>query len=162
MCSNVPQIRSHVTSCQDAFESDKAGITREYGFTTSRFCLPLKLWLVGFLSSYRRSSKKSKAPTSSRVCIAGSSTSYHGLWSKRKNSTDYSRFSRGDLTVKRFPTRPPENSFIRSKHSWRRSWYAAFLRCRHHCSHCLHADKRLGSPFSSVTLSFSLTLEFIL
>lgn len=158
MCSNVPQIRSHVTSCQDVFDSDKAGIAREYGFTPSIFCLPLRLWLVGFLSSYRRSAKKSKAPTSSRVCIVGSSTSYHGLWSKRKNSTDYSRFSKGDLTVKRFPTRPLESSSRRSKHLWRRLWYATFFRRGHYCSQCLHADKRLGSPFWSVILSFSLTL----
>jgi len=37
-----------------------------------------------------------------------------------------------------------------------------FFRCGHHCSQCLHADKRLGGHFSSVTLAFSLTLKFIL
>ena len=32
----------------------------------------------------------------------------------------------------------------------------------YHCSQCLHVDKRLGSAFSFVTLSFSLTLKLIL
>jgi len=36
------------------------------------------------------------------------------------------------------------------------------FRCGRHRSQCLHADKRLGGTFSSVTLSFSLTLKFIL